>query len=33
VVGVANMPSQTTLQIYGPDKMATIVSHQHPDHD
>jgi hypothetical protein len=33
VVGIANLPSQTTLQIYGPDKMATIVSHQHPDHD
>jgi hypothetical protein len=33
VVGVANMPSQTTLQNYGPDKMAGIVSHQHPDHD
>jgi hypothetical protein len=33
VVGVANMPSQTTLQNYGPDKMAIIVSHQHPDHD
>lgn len=33
VVGIANLPSQTTLQNYGPEKMATIVSHQHPDHD
>jgi len=30
---VVNLPSQTTLQNYGPEKMATIVSHQHPDHD
>ena len=33
VVAIANLPSQTTLQNYGPDKMATITSHQHPDHD
>jgi hypothetical protein len=33
VVGIANMPSQTTLQNYGPEKMATIVNYQHPDHD
>ncbi|MBR1177649.1 MULTISPECIES: GFA family protein [Bradyrhizobium] len=33
VVGIANLPSQTTQQNYGPEKMATIVSHQHPDHD
>jgi hypothetical protein len=33
VVGIANMPSQTTMQNYGPEKMVTIVSHQHPDHD
>ena len=33
VVGIANMPSQTTAQNYGPEKMATIKSHQHPDHD
>ena len=33
VVGISNMPSQTTMQNYGPDKMATITSHQHPDHD
>ena len=33
VVGIANLPSQTTLQNYGPEKMATIRSHQHPDHD
>ena len=33
VVGIANLPSQTTLQNYGPEKLANIVSHQHPDHD
>ena len=33
VVSIANLPSQTTLQNYGPDKAGSIVSHQHPDHD
>jgi hypothetical protein len=33
VVAIANLPSQTTLQNYGPEKLGTIVSHQHPDHD
>jgi hypothetical protein len=33
VVSIANLPSQTTLQNYGPDKVSSIVSHQHPDHD
>ncbi len=33
VVGIANLPSQTTMQNYGSEKMATIKSHQHPDHD
>jgi hypothetical protein len=33
VVGIANLPSQSTQENYGPEKMATIVSHQHPDHD
>jgi len=33
VVGVANLPSQTTLQNYGPDKLGGVVSNQHPDHD
>ena len=33
VVAIANLPSQTTLQNYGPDKLSGIVSHQHPDHD
>jgi hypothetical protein len=33
VVGISNLPSQTTMQNYGPDKMATISSRQHPDHD
>jgi hypothetical protein len=33
VVGISNLPSQTTQQNYGPEKMATIVGYQHPDHD
>src|ERR1700735_1690220 len=33
VVAIANLPSQTTLQNYGPDKLDGIVSHQPPDHD
>jgi hypothetical protein len=33
VVGISNLPSHTTMENYGPEKMATIVSHQHPDHD
>jgi hypothetical protein len=33
VVGISNLPSQTTAQNYGPEKMATITSHQHPDRD
>jgi len=33
VVGIANLPSQTTLQNYGAEKLHSIVSHQHPDHD
>jgi hypothetical protein len=30
---ITNMPSQTTLQNYGSDKLGGISSHQHPDHD
>jgi hypothetical protein len=33
VVGIANLPSQTTLQNYGAEKLGGIKSHQHPDHD
>lgn len=33
VVGIPNLPSQTTLQNYGAEKVSHIVSHQHPDHD
>jgi hypothetical protein len=33
VVGISNLPSQTTLQNYGAEQVAAIVSHQHPDHD
>ena len=30
---IVNLPSKTTLQNYGPEKLGEIVSHQHPDHD
>jgi len=33
VVAIANLPSQTTLQSYVSEKLDSIVSHQHPDHD
>jgi hypothetical protein len=33
VVGISNLPSQTTMQNYGAEKVASIKSHQHPDHD
>ena len=33
VLAVANLPSQTTLQNDGPEKLNGIVRHQHPDHD
>ena len=33
VVSIANLPSQTTMQNYGAEKLGGIVSHQHPDHD
>ncbi len=33
VVAIANLPSQTTVQNYGPEKMNSIVSYQHADHD
>ncbi|MGH6776799.1 MAG: GFA family protein [Bradyrhizobium sp.] len=33
VAGIANLPSQSTLQNYGPEKLGGIVSDQHPDHD
>jgi len=33
VVGIANLPSHTTLENYGPEKVSGITSHQHPDHD
>ena len=33
VVGIANLPSQTTLQNYGSEKLQGIVSYQHPDRD
>ena len=33
VVAIANLPSQTTQQNYGPDAIKDIVSHQHPDRE
>jgi hypothetical protein len=30
---VANLPSKTTMQNYGPEKLAEVFSYQHPDHD
>jgi hypothetical protein len=33
VVAIANLPSHTTQQNYGTEKLNGIVSYQHPDHD
>ena len=33
VGNVPNLPSKTTAQNYGPEKMANVFSYQHPDHD
>ena len=30
---IGKLPSQTTLENMGPDRLATIVNYQHPDHD
>jgi hypothetical protein len=30
---IANLPSKTTMQNYGPDKLAQVFSYQQPDHD
>ena len=30
---IANLPSKTTLQNYGPDRLAQVFSYQQPDHD
>jgi hypothetical protein len=30
---IAKMPGKTTLENTGAEKLAAIVSHQHPDHD
>ena len=30
---IVNLPSHTTMENYGSEKMASIISHQHPDHD
>jgi hypothetical protein len=33
VGSIANLPSKTTLQIYGPEKLANVFSYQQADHD
>jgi hypothetical protein len=33
VGSIANLPSKTTVQIYGPEKLAGVFSYQQPDHD
>ena len=33
VATIVNLPSKTTLQNYGADKISGVVSSQHPDHD
>jgi hypothetical protein len=33
VVAIADLPSKTTADNYGPEKLGKIVSRQHPDHD
>lgn len=33
VATITNLPSKTTLQNYGPEKLAGVFSYQHPDHD
>ncbi|WP_398469413.1 GFA family protein [Tardiphaga sp.] len=33
VGNVSNLPSKTTAQNYGAEKMASVFSYQHPDHD
>lgn len=33
VGAIANLPSKTTLQIYGSEKLAQVFSYQQPDHD
>jgi hypothetical protein len=30
---IANLPSKTTLQNYGPEQLAQVFSYQNPDHD
>ncbi|KIZ40446.1 MULTISPECIES: GFA family protein [Rhodopseudomonas] len=33
VGSIANLPSKTTQQIYGTEKLAQVFSYQQPDHD
>ncbi|WP_022720070.1 GFA family protein [Rhodopseudomonas sp. B29] len=33
VGSIAALPSKTTMQNYGPEKIAQVFSYQHPDHD
>jgi hypothetical protein len=30
---ISNLPSKTTMQNYGPEKLSNVFSYQHPDHD
>ncbi len=30
---ISNLPSKTTLQNYGAEKLSSVFSYQHPDHD
>lgn len=30
---IANLPSKTTMQNYGPEQLAQVFSYQQPDHD
>jgi hypothetical protein len=33
VGNINNLPSKTTMQNYGPEKLAQVFSYQNPDHD
>jgi hypothetical protein len=33
VATIVNLPSKSTLQNFGPEKLANVHSRQHPDHD
>jgi hypothetical protein len=33
VVGLASLPGKTTLENMGAERLANVISYQHPDHD